>query len=62
MTHEPWLMASVVQVDTPYYRGRMVVEDVEESRDGFTTTYTLTPLDGNPPLMFGMLGTGDELP
>jgi len=56
-----WPIASDVIVETKHWRGRMVVEDVEQftTPSGvLTTTYTLRSLDGPPPLLFGMLRGG----
>lgn len=53
-----WPIASEVLVESPAWRARMVVEDVEENAS--TITYTLCSLDGPPPLLFGMLRPLDE--
>ena len=58
-----WPIASDVTVETKHWRGRMVVEDVEQftTPSGvLTTTYTLRSLDGPPPLLFGMLRPNDS--
>lgn len=47
-------IASVIEVESPRWCGRMVVEDVTETYG--STTYTLVSLDGVPPLGLGMLG------
>ncbi|SDD57774.1 hypothetical protein SAMN04488581_2581 [Mycolicibacterium neoaurum] len=59
-----WPIASEVVVESKHWRGRMVVEDVQESEDPYksTVTYTLKPLDGNPPLLFGLLGSASSAP
>lgn len=52
-----WPIASEVIVESKSYRGRMVVEDVVEDDRAHTVTYTLTSLDGPPPLMFGLFNS-----
>lgn len=48
------LIAADVTIETPHWRGRFIVEDVEDN--GHTTTYKMFSADGPAPLALGMLG------
>lgn len=62
MSSKTWPIAGEVVVESKHWRGRMVVEDVVEDKRAHTVVYTLKPLDGNPPLLFGLLGSASSSP